>query len=465
MRKGFIIFLSIIMFAACQSTPEHTESVKTVLSGKITNLGEYALLLNNGDKTDTLSVDAEGMFTHSFELDAAQFLSLRHKRNGVTIYMVPGADLNIVSDADALVDSAIFTGSLAGQNNFYKAYDNRESTMTMRGLHGVSFDLFMLANDSIKQSDMAFIESAKANTDLDANFIDLLKVKATATWASNKMNYPSYHAYFAQLEEAPEMPADYYNFVNNIDVNNNVYHSIEQVERFAGSLIAKKVEDLNVNEDEPNGYLNAELKATKLVFTNAELRSKFMFNTLNDHIKYSGPNDLDAAVAFFKEHVSNTVYIQKIESAMARWDQLAKGMKAPSFTASDVDGKEYKLEDFLGKYVYIDVWATWCGPCVREIPFLKVLEHEFHDNNISFISVSVDNQRDYQKWKNMVVDENLSGYQLIAPNDWKSDIAKNYLIQSIPRFILIDMEGNMINVSAERPSGKISSILKALPGI
>ncbi|MFV5683939.1 TlpA family protein disulfide reductase [Flavobacterium sp. GB2R13] len=123
-----------------------------------------------------------------------------------------------------------------------------------------------------------------------------------------------------------------------------------------------------------------------------------------------------------------------------------------SFDYDNYAGGKTKLEDLKGKYVYIDVWATWCGPCRAEIPFKKKNEGKYHDKNISFVSISIDVQKDMEKWKTLIKDKELGGIQLFADNDWNSKFAKDYGINSIPRFILIDPNGKIINADALRPS-------------
>jgi hypothetical protein len=83
---------------------------------------------------------------------------------------------------------------------------------------------------------------------------------------------------------------------------------------------------------------------------------------------------------------------------------------------------------------------------------LKAIEKEYHGKNIEFVSISIDAQKDHEKWKKMVADKELKGIQLFADNDWKSDFVKNYAIDGIPRFILIDTEGKIVNADAPRPS-------------
>ncbi|TCI90167.1 TlpA family protein disulfide reductase [Tenacibaculum sp. M341] len=131
--------------------------------------------------------------------------------------------------------------------------------------------------------------------------------------------------------------------------------------------------------------------------------------------------------------------------------QLAKGMPSPKFVNYEKPDREtVSLDDLKGKYVYIDVWATWCPPCKKEIPFLQKVEADYHDKNIEFVSISIDSKDDYFTWSDMVEEKQLSGIQLYA-NDDKS-FTKAYRISEIPRFILVDPEGNIVSSEAPRPS-------------
>ncbi len=123
-----------------------------------------------------------------------------------------------------------------------------------------------------------------------------------------------------------------------------------------------------------------------------------------------------------------------------------------SFDYENHKGGKTKLEDLRGKYVYIDVWATWCGPCRAEIPFLKKVEEKYHGKNIEFVSISVDVDKDHEKWVTFVKEKELGGIQLFADKNWNSEFMKSYGINSIPRFILLDPKGNIVKSDAERPS-------------
>lgn len=130
---------------------------------------------------------------------------------------------------------------------------------------------------------------------------------------------------------------------------------------------------------------------------------------------------------------------------------LAKGKPSPKFeNYENFKGGTTSLDDLKGKYVYIDMWATWCQPCKNEIPFLQKVEKKYHGKNIEFVSISVDQKKDYEVWKKMVADMNLSGVQLYSNRD--KAFSGAYRVNSIPRFILLDPQGNIIDANAPRPS-------------
>lgn len=166
-----------------------------------------------------------------------------------------------------------------------------------------------------------------------------------------------------------------------------------------------------------------------------------------------GPNEnLESFFSFFKEHSTNAEHLEKMEEQYNDLQKLKKGELSPRFDYKNYAGGNTSLGDLEGKYVYIDVWATWCGPCKAEIPYLKEIEKKYHDKNIEFVSISVDNLEDEEKWRTMIEDKELGGSQLFSDNAWESKFVKDYRINGIPRFILIDPEGKIVSADAPRPS-------------
>lgn len=168
-------------------------------------------------------------------------------------------------------------------------------------------------------------------------------------------------------------------------------------------------------------------------------------------------------VAFQKKNLEMNYGQLKMMYEQAAQTKKLNNTMAPSFEYVNYKGGKSKLEDFRGKYVYIDLWATWCAPCRAEIPFLKKAEEKYHDKNIVFMSISIDKQADMDKWKKMVKDKALGGVQLFADNDWNSKFVQDFKVTGIPRFIIIDPAGKVVNADAPRPSSpELNSVFDKL---
>ena len=155
----------------------------------------------------------------------------------------------------------------------------------------------------------------------------------------------------------------------------------------------------------------------------------------------------------FRKAIELSEYVKgKVEEYETEIRSTGAGSPGAEFTYKDINDKEVSFSDLQGKYVYIDCWAMWCAPCKQEIPYLKKLEEEFRGKDIHFVSISMDKPKELEKWKKYIKDNELTGIQLFADNAFKSKIAKDYKINSIPRFLLFDKEGLIIDADAKRPS-------------
>jgi thiol-disulfide isomerase/thioredoxin len=130
--------------------------------------------------------------------------------------------------------------------------------------------------------------------------------------------------------------------------------------------------------------------------------------------------------------------------------QTRIGNPAPDFALKNETGQTFKLRDFKGKVVYIDLWASWCKPCREETPFLeKLYDHYKSDPRIAFISIAVSDGQ--QAWLKALKQDKPTWLQLI---DSKGQVKTAYNANMIPRFVIINKKGQIVNFDAPRPSHK-----------
>lgn len=160
------------------------------------------------------------------------------------------------------------------------------------------------------------------------------------------------------------------------------------------------------------------------------------------------------AQAFANRYLGNATKSNETAGAEA-------GNPAPDFTANTPDGKALTLSSFKGKYVLIDFWASWCGPCRRENPNVVAAYNQFKEKNFTIVGVSLDT--DPSKWKEAIASDGLVWYQVSELKGWGSAIARNYEVEGIPQNFLIDPQGNIIakGLKGEALIEKLKAVLAA----
>lgn len=177
------------------------------------------------------------------------------------------------------------------------------------------------------------------------------------------------------------------------------------------------------------------------------------------------------------QHAGDSVYRKTVECLPMKWQtgltdyftprtevkgrKISEAVDYPEIEGETPEGKRVSLKDFIGKWVFVDCWATWCGPCNFEIPFLGHLEHALEGENVVFLGISVDVEKDREKWKAFIQEKGLGGIQILCKD--KQNLYNQFGISGIPHFALIDPTGRLVMNKMPHPStGVPHHLLKAM---
>lgn len=214
------------------------------------------------------------------------------------------------------------------------------------------------------------------------------------------------------------------------------------------SLILKKINSLKIFIDS----MNNESKSAKISFIESHPTSYVSLDNLFLPLTYLPIDSVRVLYDNLSTEIKQSRSGQELAAKLKLKEDVLVGTEAPNFLATTILGNEIKLSSFRGKYVLLDFWASWCGPCREAIPLLKELYQKYNSSGFEIITISIDGNK--TNWEKAVKQENIGNWNNVLVND---EIEKNYenVHLPIPTSILVNKEGTIVWKS-EIPDGPVS---------
>jgi peroxiredoxin len=242
-------------------------------------------------------------------------------------------------------------------------------------------------------------------------------------------------------------------------LNNDLKSYREMLHPFIDSLNAIATGGTPLNE------FSKEVQATGIVlikkFVKAHPSSRVSLDLLNRHaIGNNAPGILDSLLHQLKPSLQNSTEGKKLATNIIGMRAAKVGGTAPLFTQLDTAGRKVSLSDFRGKYVLIDFWASWCSPCIAEMPNVVKAYEQYKDKNFTVLGVSLDNPQTKDAWMKAIHASKLPWIQVSDLRSWDNEAAKLYNVNAVPANFLIDPQGKIIAMNLRGP--KLAEALQIL---
>jgi thiol-disulfide isomerase/thioredoxin len=175
--------------------------------------------------------------------------------------------------------------------------------------------------------------------------------------------------------------------------------------------------------------------------------------------------EIEHMISNFKSTYPSSIHVSKLENTLSSLENLKEGALVENFSFIDLEGNSVGLSEFKDKIIYLDLWASWCGPCINTFRTKTPdFEKKLRDSNdIVLMYISIDEKQ--EPWKNYLAKNPMSGVHLFAGKGFEADIMKYFKVWGIPRYLIIGKGNRLVSPNAPRPGDEAIEVLKGIAGL
>jgi thiol-disulfide isomerase/thioredoxin len=412
----------------------------------------------------TKTVEAKLSATGDFRLTLPRLAASTEARLGydnsyVTLYLSPGDDLHLAFDPARLEQTLAFTGRGANANNYLtqsvlvasqddearRTPDAQASRLSAAALRRVA--------DTYRQRRLAALTAFGVAKPLPAAFVRQQQQALEAEWASALLSYTVRQSAERVRDGYATLPVNYYDFLREMQLGQR--DSALAQSAFQSLLMTFGFTQLNDEAGNlptgPGAGRRLYQRATEAL-GDGRVRDVAVGQYLLGKVE-SERADIRPLLPDFAAHNHDSTIARDLRAAVRAHLALANGQPAPDFTLTDASGKKLTLSQLRGKVVYLDFWATWCGPCLAEMPASLELRRKFAGRDVVFLYVSLDAQAaDWQKYLATKVVPTTNALHLHDGGAFDGPAPKAFNVQSIPSYWIIGRDGRILANNPPRPS-------------
>lgn len=389
-----------------------------------------------GGVEQSFTMDSEGKGQLEVNISQPTYVVLSYHYSERPLFLFPNTDIQIAFESDEYRDSIIIKGIGSEVNNYLNGGQLQSVTINDAELDERTY---LDKIDSLLKKNVSELKQKG----FPKEFEKIEEDRLTYFTSTALPSYPYFHRRIAN-DPTYQPSSEYWKKMESLVAMDPSLLGLKEYREFISEAVPRMARRHNPDLKYPTNvitYMESEIN-------DPSIKEYLVYEFIYSYVKKNGLDKYyDHLNQVFYDNVQTPIMIKRYKELCSTWDNISVGSQSPDFSSTDISGEKFSLSDFRGKYVYIDVWATWCGPCHREIPYLKALQERYAGKDIYIVSISCDTDR--TAWESKVR-EGLSGIQLhFEEND---TFMERYMISGVPRFILLDREGKIILSDMSRPS-------------
>ncbi len=464
--RNLLLLLAVAVLAACIQMP--VKQIK--ISGKVENptadkveVFFYKDFITNQPEKVEVALDENNSFTATLDLAQGNFVYVSMPRRNIMLYLVPGAEISIAFNAEDPNVLPLIDGKKAFESQFMVAYVNEidrkyNRSIILSHVGNTNPDDFRALMDTAYNEKIAFLEGYKDFRKLNKDFVKSLKTNFLYEKYGLLLEYPMAFAYFNPEAGDLTLPEGYFDFLESENLFGDEFINSRPYFNFVNIFLNRQMQE-NASAENQGAPYERQFKIASQVFS-GKTRDAVLSQTMIYLLNFGSFEAAEQFHAEFKELVTTPEMLSIVDKEYQMVLALSPGKPAPDFTLTDITGNQVSLSDFAGKVVYLDFWASWCGPCMREVPFARELKKRMADHpDLVFLYVSVDT--DEAAWRRTVAQMQIEGVHLNV-HGFSHLVPTQYNLKGVPTFYLIGRDGKIFDNRPPRPSNPtIDQVLKA----
>lgn len=465
--------LSLFLFFAFLAT-----SQTVVFTGKLLNADGDSIELFHLDGTGNdrslgkAPVDDDGVFYMKTEIFKEGEYNWRYGSESTAVYFTPGDSLHVTQDITQFDETIKYTGTNPAPSNYLAQYflrfmdsdrlDNFIPALMQNAITAMEPGPYLHFADSLTGLQLAYLDKWKEL--LSEKFYEREVAKYIFSPVYIKTMYPLIRNYYAENQEGVEpvtVPDSYYNFLEEMQFNRDDLTDLPQYMN-AADFKLKRFNLTTLGFDQPSDSIQFVQ-----IFNNAAnvaagaTVDRLRFDIISDLFYYQDASKLSNLKNLFMASDADQTLKDRLKAIYEEAITLSKGKPAPDFKLKNEMNEEVSLADLRGKVIYLDFWASWCGPCINEFNYVGMVKEKVEGKDIVFLYISIDDQED--AWRVGMEKHQLSGIHLWVPG-FQHPLPQAYMVRGIPKYMIIDREGLIYDAHPPRPSSGVlaETLLQAL---